>query len=293
MPLAGHLGSQWSPLQCGKDKSSCLSWIKPWKPFLPVTSWLDSGAWPVPPRVATVFFCDDLVCLILGINLDPKMNDWTLLDSKFAVGHFQYENSWGDFALFTGSVSNIFPFWEVEILLPPSAGRPILVVTDTGQLMVVDGWTIHTWQVSCLKLAMRGSGVGRVICSICLYLFNLSMGTWGGRCFIHDPFEVKALWQFDVWLLLASIFVQVMIHQQAVCPGSCTAPSNCIYIYICIYTYIYTYVYTYIYIYIISCHLSLRGLPIDRHCWLPHLHGIPFWDCRGWGERSSGDHGLT
>ena len=87
--------------------------------------------------------------------------------------------------------------------MPPSAGRPILVITATGQLMAVDGWTIHTWQVSCLKLAMRGSGVGRVICSICLYLFNLSMGTLGGRCFIHvikswcflfsDPFEVKAL----------------------------------------------------------------------------------------------------
>ena len=214
------------------------------------------------------------------------MNDWTLLDSTFAVGHFQYENSRGDFALFTGSLVSIFfrpnfPVWEVEILLPPSAGKPILVITATGQLMAVDGWTIHTWQVSCLKLAMRGSGVGRVICSICLYLFNLSMGTLGGRCFIHVFGPLWGEGPVTIWCGLYSWLLSLcrswFISKLFVKVHALHPPIVCIYIYI---------------IYLILCHLSLQGLPIDRHCWLPHLHGIPFWDCRGWGERSSGDQGL-
>eukprot|EP00434_Breviolum_minutum_P019245 symbB.v1.2.016961.t1/scaffold1308.1/size125923/7 len=59
-----------------------------------------------------------------------------------------------------GPLFNVAKINQVEILLPPSAGRPILVVTDTGQLMVVDGWTIHTWQDCPLT--------GIVGCHICM-----------------------------------------------------------------------------------------------------------------------------
>ena len=59
-----------------------------------------------------------------------------------------------------GPLFNVAKINQVEILLPPSAGRPILVITTTGQLMAVDGWTIHTWQDCPLT--------GIVGCHICM-----------------------------------------------------------------------------------------------------------------------------
>lgn len=78
-----------------------------------------------------------------------------------------------------------------------------------------------------------------------VYIFVQFINGYIGRSLFHSCYEVLVFFVFgplwgegpvtghDVWRFswLLSL-LQVMIHQQAVCQGSCTAPSNCIY---CIY----------------------------------------------------------